>query len=111
MCVCVCVGILSLTNTHSLSHMHTLTRTPSHTRASRLLPAMLGVIPYAGIDLAVYETLRTRFVAQHPDQEPGAVTLLGYGALSSTCGQLASYPLALIRTRLQVRARPYRSMI
>ena len=34
-------------------------------------------------------------------QDPGVFVLLGCGTISSTCGQLASYPLALVRTRLQ----------
>ncbi|KAM4773343.1 mitochondrial adenyl nucleotide antiporter SLC25A24 isoform 1-T1 [Cyanocitta cristata] len=35
---------------------------------------------------------------------PGVFVLLGCGTVSSTCGQLASYPLALIRTRMQAQA-------
>ncbi|KAJ1063546.1 hypothetical protein K5549_000043 [Capra hircus] len=40
---------------------------------------------------------------------PGVMVLLGCGALSSTCGQLASYPLALVRTRMQAQAMIERS--
>ncbi|XP_002733070.1 calcium-binding mitochondrial carrier protein SCaMC-2-like isoform X2 [Saccoglossus kowalevskii] len=69
------------------------------------IPNLLGIIPYAGIDLAVYETLRNSWIEHHPDEsDPGVLVLLLCGTTSSTCGQLASYPLALIRTRLQAQA-------
>ncbi|TKR81165.1 hypothetical protein L596_015088 [Steinernema carpocapsae] len=68
------------------------------------VPNLLGIIPYAGIDLAVYETLKTLYVRHNTDvTEPGVLALVACGACSSTCGQLASYPLALIRTRLQAK--------
>ncbi|XP_065179310.1 mitochondrial adenyl nucleotide antiporter SLC25A24-B-like [Sycon ciliatum] len=67
-----------------------------------ITPSLLGIIPYAGIDLTVYELLKQRWLTSHDSQnKPGTVVLLGCGAVSSTCGQLASYPLALVRTRLQ----------
>ena len=34
---------------------------------------------------------------------PGVIVLLGCGIVSSTCGQLASYPLALVKTRMQAQ--------
>lgn len=34
---------------------------------------------------------------------PGILVLLCCGTMSSTCGQLASYPLALLRTRMQAQ--------
>ena len=38
---------------------------------------------------------------QSTDSEPDTVVLLACGVVSSTCGQLVSYPLNLVRTRLQ----------
>lgn len=69
------------------------------------VPNLLGIIPYAGIDLTVYETLKSMYTNYYTEHtEPGVLALLACGTCSSTCGQLASYPLALVRTRLQARA-------
>uniref|UniRef100_A0A8C5BSA9 EF-hand domain-containing protein n=1 Tax=Gadus morhua TaxID=8049 RepID=A0A8C5BSA9_GADMO len=70
------------------------------------LPNILGIIPYAGIDLAVYESLKNAWLANYAKDSanPGILVLLGCGTMSSTCGQLTSYPLALIRTRMQAAA-------
>ena len=72
------------------------------------LPNIIGIIPYAGIDLTVYETLKKEYTRRRVDNaEPNIFVLLACGTVSSTCGQLASYPLALIRTKMQVRSRPF----
>ncbi|XP_032089246.1 calcium-binding mitochondrial carrier protein SCaMC-2 isoform X1 [Thamnophis elegans] len=70
------------------------------------VPNMLGIIPYAGIDLAVYETLKNSWLQHYAvnSADPGVFVLLACGTMSSTCGQLASYPLALVRTRMQAQA-------
>ncbi|XP_040040840.2 mitochondrial adenyl nucleotide antiporter SLC25A24 [Gasterosteus aculeatus] len=70
------------------------------------VPNLLGIIPYAGIDLAVYESLKNLWLSRYSKDSanPGILVLLGCGTLSSTCGQLTSYPLALIRTRMQAQA-------
>ncbi|XP_069862267.1 mitochondrial adenyl nucleotide antiporter SLC25A24 isoform X1 [Dipodomys merriami] len=70
------------------------------------VPNLLGIIPYAGIDLAVYELLKSYWLDNFAEDSvnPGVMVLLSCGALSSTCGQLASYPLSLVRTRMQAQA-------
>ncbi|KAG9259395.1 calcium-binding mitochondrial carrier protein SCaMC-1-like [Astyanax mexicanus] len=70
------------------------------------VPNLLGIIPYAGIDLAVYEVLANAWLSHYARDtaNPGVLVLLGCGTVSSTCGQLASYPLALVRTRMQAQA-------
>uniref|UniRef100_A0AAQ6A0C3 EF-hand domain-containing protein n=1 Tax=Amphiprion ocellaris TaxID=80972 RepID=A0AAQ6A0C3_AMPOC len=69
------------------------------------VPNLLSIVPYAGIDLAVYETLKFAWLNRNIGlADPGVMVLVGCGAVSSTCGQLASYPLALIRTRMQAQA-------
>ncbi|KAG5891923.1 hypothetical protein JTB14_030070 [Gonioctena quinquepunctata] len=68
------------------------------------IPNILGIIPYAGIDLAVYETLKKKYFMTHlSNEQPSFWMLLACGSASSTLGQMCSYPLALIRTRLQAQ--------
>eukprot|EP00607_Mallomonas_marina_P003331 CAMPEP_0182430114 /NCGR_PEP_ID=MMETSP1167-20130531/37049_1 /TAXON_ID=2988 /ORGANISM="Mallomonas Sp, Strain CCMP3275" /LENGTH=277 /DNA_ID=CAMNT_0024614799 /DNA_START=31 /DNA_END=864 /DNA_ORIENTATION=- len=79
-----------------------------------LTPSILGIIPYAGIDLMVFNTLKENWILSSQrrakserqtlaeyQQTPGVFTLLSFGATSSTCGQVVAYPLQLVRTRLQ----------
>ncbi|KAK2142548.1 hypothetical protein LSH36_940g01003 [Paralvinella palmiformis] len=66
------------------------------------IPNLIGIIPYAGIDLTIYETLKQWYIKRNPEnQDPGVPVLLACGTVSSTFGQVASYPLALVRTKLQ----------
>jgi solute carrier family 25 phosphate transporter 23/24/25/41 len=67
------------------------------------VPNMIGILPYAGIDLAVYETLKRQYMSRRSssDEEIGTSVMIICGVVSSSCGQLASYPLQLVRTRLQ----------
>ncbi|KAK7583790.1 hypothetical protein V9T40_004753 [Parthenolecanium corni] len=68
------------------------------------IPNILGIIPYAGIDLAVYETIKNSYLRTHGEGEtPSLALLLSCGTISSTCGQVCSYPLALVRTKLQAQ--------
>lgn len=69
------------------------------------IPNILGIIPYAGIDLAVYETLKKKYLAMHQKEQPSFLLLLACGSASSTLGQVCSYPLALVRTRLQAQGK------
>lgn len=66
----------------------------------------LGILPYAGTDLAVYSWLKDRYAARHPDSVPVVPVLLGCGALSSTAGQLLAYPVQLVRTKVQAQGLP-----
>jgi solute carrier family 25 phosphate transporter 23/24/25/41 len=54
------------------------------------VPNILGILPYAGIDLTVYETLKRRYLASHvmDGSTPPAYSLLAFGTFSSCCGQV-----------------------
>ncbi|KAF7840212.1 calcium-binding mitochondrial carrier protein SCaMC-2-B-like [Senna tora] len=69
-----------------------------------LVPSLLGIIPYAGIDLTAYETLKelSKKYILH-DREPGPLEQLGCGTLSGALGATCVYPLQVVRTRLQAQ--------
>ncbi|XP_021762422.1 calcium-binding mitochondrial carrier protein SCaMC-1-like [Chenopodium quinoa] len=67
-----------------------------------LVPSLLGIVPYAGIDLAAYETLKD-LAKIHilQDSEPGPLVQLGCGTISGAVGATCVYPLQVVRTRMQ----------
>lgn len=67
-----------------------------------LLPSLLGILPYAGVDIAVFEILKEHLLDKYENQPP-PILILGAGMVSSSIAQFASYPLALVRTRLQAQ--------
>eukprot|EP00049_Salpingoeca_infusionum_P007908 m.127850 g.127850 ORF g.127850 m.127850 type:complete len:540 (+) comp13856_c0_seq9:306-1925(+) len=62
-----------------------------------------GIVPYAGIDLAVNSILRDTAVKYYKarEEKPGVFTLLGCGMASGTTALVATYPIGLVRTKLQ----------
>ncbi|KAF5404771.1 Mitochondrial thiamine pyrophosphate carrier [Paragonimus heterotremus] len=71
------------------------------------LPAILGVIPYSGIAFFTFETLKEQRMNKHEQQTgkrpPKLKPLenLVCGAFAGILGQTASYPLDIVRRRMQ----------
>lgn len=68
--------------------------------------SLIRIIPYKGIDLAGYSSLRDYFC---PDGKIGVFQSLGFGSLASAISQTVTHPLLVARTRLQcqgVAGRP-----
>lgn len=60
--------------------------------------SLIGMIPYAGVDLCVYTTLRDSL-----GPGPSPVALAGCGVVSALAAQVFSFPLGLVRNRLQAQ--------
>lgn len=67
-----------------------------------ILPTILGVIPYAGVSFFTYETLK-RLYKEHVDNstKSNPFASLGFGAIAGMLGQTSSYPLDIVRRRMQ----------
>ncbi|KAI5436533.1 hypothetical protein KIW84_022867 [Lathyrus oleraceus] len=75
--------------------------------ASQLLQALIGVVPYVGLNFAVYESLKDWLIKARPfglvqDSELSVTTRLACGADAGTIGQTVAYPLDLICRRMQM---------
>jgi len=69
------------------------------------VPSVIGVIPYAGLNFAVYETSKAYLAMYHGHSSDGDLTtveMLACGALAGACGQTVAYPFDVARRRLQV---------
>ena len=65
------------------------------------IPTVLGIMPYAGTSFFIYETLKQKYHEEHPHAELTIYHRFGYGALAGVCGQSFSYPLDIVRRRMQ----------
>lgn len=64
-------------------------------------PTILGVIPYAGLSFFTYETLKKLHADHSGKSQPSPPERLLFGACAGLIGQSASYPLDVVRRRMQ----------
>ena len=72
------------------------------------IASIAGIIPYAGIDLMSNSIIKDHASEYYKSkgQEPGVSVVIGSGMASSSLGMIVTYPLNLIRTRLQASGMP-----
>lgn len=66
-----------------------------------LTPTLFGILPYAGISYSTFEFLKERSRAHHGGAEPTTSARLIYGGISGFMGQASTYPLDIVRRRMQ----------
>eukprot|EP01091_Cochliopodium_minus_P009391 TRINITY_DN2306_c0_g1_i2.p1 TRINITY_DN2306_c0_g1~~TRINITY_DN2306_c0_g1_i2.p1 ORF type:complete len:484 (-),score=113.65 TRINITY_DN2306_c0_g1_i2:107-1558(-) len=72
-----------------------------------LIPSLTGIVPYSGIELTTYFTLKQIYLKKHPEiTQPSVFVTLSLGATSSFIAQTCAYPLQLVRTKLQSQGAP-----
>ncbi|KAK7486414.1 hypothetical protein BaRGS_00022338 [Batillaria attramentaria] len=64
-------------------------------------PTILGSIPYSGTSFFTYETLKKLHAETFKGREPNPIERLMFGACAGLLGQSASYPLDIVRRRMQ----------
>ncbi|XP_062926244.1 calcium-binding mitochondrial carrier protein SCaMC-2-like [Mobula hypostoma] len=67
------------------------------------VPNIMGIIPYAGIDLAVYETLKNLWIQRYTtgNEKPNILLVVASASASNVVGQFAGYPLLVLHTQMQ----------
>jgi solute carrier family 25 protein 42 len=65
-----------------------------------IIPSLLGVIPYAGTSFFTYETLKQHYTTLY-SAPPPPLPRLAFGAFAGLLGQNVSYPLDIVRRRMQ----------
>jgi len=85
---------------HAFRHIYTREGVLAFYRG--IAPTLLGIVPYVGINFMAYETLKL-FIKRRVNPEPTTVQLLMCGGLAGAIGQTVTYPLDLLRRRMQVQ--------
>ncbi|CAK0902403.1 unnamed protein product [Prorocentrum cordatum] len=78
---------------------------------SGLRPTLLGIVPYSGLSYCIFETLKARLGQRRPGGGLHVAERMGAGALAGLLAQSATYPLDIVRRRMQVDPETYRSEV
>ena len=69
-------------------------------------PTLIGIVPYAGLSFATYNTFKATYLARTGLTEDESIPTplrLGAGAIAGLVAQSATYPLDVVRRRMQVQ--------
>uniref|UniRef100_A0A7S3LMH3 Mitochondrial carrier protein n=1 Tax=Aplanochytrium stocchinoi TaxID=215587 RepID=A0A7S3LMH3_9STRA len=66
-----------------------------------LKPALIGMVPYAGLAFGTFETLKVFTLQHYGTEKLDHVQRVAYGALSGLLAQTVTYPLDTVRRRMQ----------
>ncbi|EPY24719.1 solute carrier family 25, member 42 [Strigomonas culicis] len=79
-----------------------------------LFPTLVGIMPYAGCSFACFETIKYYIVGYYhlqSDRDIAVWQRLAAGAFSGLVAQSATYPLDIVRRRMQVTPWRYRGVV
>jgi len=77
-----------------------------------LRPTLLGIVPYAGLSFATYETLKAKWVLPMEARNSNSLVTsarLASGAFAGLVAQTVTYPVDIVRRRMQVHPDLYRT--
>mmetsp|Transcript_25218 Transcript_25218/g.58024 ORF Transcript_25218/g.58024 Transcript_25218/m.58024 type:complete len:649 (-) Transcript_25218:43-1989(-) len=76
-----------------------------------LRPTLIGIMPYAGLSFMTFETLKKQFLKWNVAENPGRSTATRFacGAVAGVVAQASTYPLDIVRRRMQVHPGMYSS--
>jgi len=66
-----------------------------------VLPTLIAMFPYVGVEFMVYETLKRRWAALFGGSV-STLALLAIGAVAGAAGQMSAHPLDVVRRRMQM---------
>lgn len=81
-------------------------REGTHNLWRGLSPTLVGIVPYAGITFSIFETAKEALregLGLRTEEEIPTVLRLGTGALAGLVAQSITYPLHVVRRRMQAR--------
>jgi len=77
---------------------------------SGLRPTLLGIVPYSGMSYCLFETFKQKLLERYGHSSEKSLQVherLGSGAVAGLLAQSATYPLDVVRRRMQVDPKNY----